>query len=63
VPSIKARAEVVAKFCAEFGRYCLVFDKIGVLAVRIIGGQRGGRNVFGYPLGVARSAIKGGRCG
>ena len=38
MPSVKAGAEVIAKLCAKFGRYCLVFDKIGVLAVRIIGG-------------------------
>lgn len=62
MPSVKARAEVIAEFCAELCRYSLIFDEIGVLAVRVIGGERGGGNVFGYPLGVARSAIESGSC-
>lgn len=63
MPSIKARAEVIGEFGAEFGRYCLILDKVGVLPVSIVGGKRGGSDMFGYPLGVARSAIEGGSGG
>lgn len=63
MPSVKARAKVIAEFCTEFGRYCLVLNKVGVLAVGVIGRERGWSDVFGYPPGVPRSAIEGGGCG
>ena len=60
VAPVVAAAEVVVEFGAEFGGDGLVLGEDAVLAVAVPAGERGGRDVFGDPVGVAGAAVEGG---
>lgn len=58
--SIVARAGIVCEFCAVWDRDAGVLGEVGMFAVAVGEGERGGRDVLGYPVGVAGAAVEGG---
>ena len=58
--SVVARATVIIEFGAEYVRDGVVFNKVGVLAVRVVRRKRNGRYVLSHPGGIASAAIEDG---
>ena len=57
---VVAGAEIVVQFGAEGSGDVGVLDEDGVPTVAVAEGQGGGRDVLGYPVGVAGAAVEGG---
>lgn len=62
VAAIVAGARVVLQLGSELRGHALVFDKVAVLAVGVIGREGCGGDVLGYPERVPRAAIECARC-
>ena len=60
MPAVVAAAEVVGQLRAELGRDAAILGEDAVLAVAVVRGERGGRDVLGHPGGIAGASVEGG---